>query len=89
MEESVFEPTLLIHDPYLVFKAQKSKVLRHLTSQVKKIQMEIEKLNRYIEIFDVNRHLDPLDSSDDPATQEVIKLERESRLVKKVRPMLT
>ena len=38
----------------------------------------------------MNRHIDPLTSSDaDHISQEVAKLERESKLVKKVRPMLS
>jgi hypothetical protein len=57
LEESVFEPSILIHDPFLILKAQKVKVLRHLITQTKKIKTEISKLNRYLEIFDPFSHL--------------------------------
>ncbi len=57
-------------------------------SQTKKIQIEIAKLNRYIEIFNPTITFNK-DFSENPVYLEIEKLEQDSKLVRKVRPLLT
>ena len=83
IEESILEPSIMIHDHSLIQKLHRNKVFRNLTNATRKVTSEVAKLNRYLEVFDLKDF--PIEQFQD----EKEKLERESRLVRRVKPMLT
>jgi hypothetical protein len=52
LEESVFEPSILIHDPFLILKAQKVKVLNAFdrATSVKEVKNTYNTLNESFEV---------------------------------------
>ena len=74
-EECLFYPSLLIHDSQLLQLQHTAKVASHLVEQATKVIKEIRKLNTY------------LGDQCDAQTKE--QLERESKLVRKAKQMLT
>lgn len=88
LEESFLEPSILIRDPRLVLKVQKHKVYRHLKAQTRRIKDEIAMLNRYISLY-TPQGQDSSSLIDSHITNDLEYLERHSKLVRKIKPMLT